>query len=111
MTKLAEKHCVPCRGGAQPLKGAELFCTPNNCRLENNRGTSCCQYFCFPILKPGWISWTALARPRSRKATIRTWARPGKVDVQIYTHKARGLTESDFVLAAKIDQVYFAGLR
>ena len=33
----------------------------------------------------------------------------GKVDVQIYTHKIRGLTESDFVLAAKIDQVYSAG--
>jgi len=35
----------------------------------------------------------------------------GKVDVQIYTHKIRGLTESDFVMAAKIDQVYSAGLR
>lgn len=34
----------------------------------------------------------------------------GKVDVQIYTHKIRGLTESDFVMAAKIDQVYFARL-
>jgi len=35
----------------------------------------------------------------------------GKVDVRIYTHKIRGLTESDFILAAKIDEVYFAGLR
>lgn len=35
----------------------------------------------------------------------------GKVDVQIYTHKIRGLTESDFVLAAKVDQIYSAGLR
>jgi len=34
----------------------------------------------------------------------------GKVDVQIYTHKVRGLTASDFVLAAKIDQAYVAGL-
>ncbi|HEV2447557.1 MAG TPA: 4a-hydroxytetrahydrobiopterin dehydratase, partial [Candidatus Sulfopaludibacter sp.] len=33
----------------------------------------------------------------------------GKVDVKIYTHKIRGLTESDFVLAAKIDQLFFAG--
>jgi len=33
------------------------------------------------------------------------------VDVKIYTHKIRGLTESDFVLAAKIDQVYLAGLK
>ena len=35
----------------------------------------------------------------------------GRVDVVVYTHKAQGLTESDFVLAAKIDEVYVAGLR
>ena len=27
----------------------------------------------------------------------------GKVDVRIWTHKIDGLTESDFILAAKID--------
>ena len=34
----------------------------------------------------------------------------GKVDVQIYTHKIRGLSESDFVLAAKIDELFFRGV-
>jgi len=34
----------------------------------------------------------------------------GKVDVEIYTHKIKGLTESDFILAAKTDEVYVAGL-
>jgi 4a-hydroxytetrahydrobiopterin dehydratase len=29
----------------------------------------------------------------------------GKVDVSIWTHKINGLTESDFVLAAKIDRL------
>jgi 4a-hydroxytetrahydrobiopterin dehydratase len=29
----------------------------------------------------------------------------GKLDVQIYTHKIQGLTESDFILAAKIDEL------
>ena len=29
-----------------------------------------------------------------------TW---GKVEITIYTHKINGLTESDFILAAKID--------
>ena len=32
-----------------------------------------------------------------------TW---GKVDVTSWTHKINGLTESDFILAAKIDQLY-----
>jgi 4a-hydroxytetrahydrobiopterin dehydratase len=29
----------------------------------------------------------------------------GKVGVEIYTHKVNGLTESDFILAAKIDEL------
>jgi pterin-4a-carbinolamine dehydratase len=28
------------------------------------------------------------------------------VDITIWTHKIDGLTESDFILAAKIDQLY-----
>jgi len=30
----------------------------------------------------------------------------GKVDVKIYTHKIRGLSENDFILAAKIDELF-----
>jgi 4a-hydroxytetrahydrobiopterin dehydratase len=30
----------------------------------------------------------------------------GKVDIQIWTHKIDGLTESDFILAAKIDGLH-----
>lgn len=29
----------------------------------------------------------------------------GRVEVTIWTHKVNGLTESDFILAAKIDQI------
>ena len=31
----------------------------------------------------------------------------GKVDVMMCTHKIRGLSESDFILGAKIDRLYF----
>jgi 4a-hydroxytetrahydrobiopterin dehydratase len=30
----------------------------------------------------------------------------GKVEVKIWTHKIDGLTESDFILAAKIEQIH-----
>jgi len=30
----------------------------------------------------------------------------GQVDIKIWTHKVDGLTESDFILAAKIDRLY-----
>jgi 4a-hydroxytetrahydrobiopterin dehydratase len=31
----------------------------------------------------------------------------GNVKVTLYTHKIAGLTESDFILAAKVDQLFF----
>jgi len=30
----------------------------------------------------------------------------GRTDVTLYTHKIKGLSESDFILAAKIDRVF-----
>jgi 4a-hydroxytetrahydrobiopterin dehydratase len=30
----------------------------------------------------------------------------GRVDIRIWTHKIDGLTESDFILAAKIDRLH-----
>lgn len=36
--------------------------------------------------------------------------REEQVDVKIYAHKIRELSESDFVLAAEVDREYFAGL-
>jgi 4a-hydroxytetrahydrobiopterin dehydratase len=32
----------------------------------------------------------------------------GKVGITTWTHKINGLTESDFILAAKIDELYKA---
>ena len=29
----------------------------------------------------------------------------GKVEITLWTHKVKGLTESDFIMAAKIDQL------
>lgn len=31
----------------------------------------------------------------------------GKVTVTFFTHKIKGLTESDFIMAAKVDRLYF----
>jgi 4a-hydroxytetrahydrobiopterin dehydratase len=42
--------------------------------------------------------------PRSR-AIIPTLLGWGKVEITIWTHAVDGLTESDFILAAKIDQL------
>ena len=48
--------------------------------------------------------WPSRKRPPSGSVAL-SW---GKVDVVTYTHKINGLTESDFILAAKIDRAFAA---
>jgi 4a-hydroxytetrahydrobiopterin dehydratase len=111
MTKLAEKHCVPCRGGIPPLHGAELIPyaeqLPDWKIVEEHH---LAKSFPFPDFKSAldFVNRIgAVAEQEGHHPDLGlAW---GKVDVQIFTHKIKGLTESDFVLAAKIDEV-FAGL-
>jgi 4a-hydroxytetrahydrobiopterin dehydratase len=106
---LAQKHCVPCRGGVPPLKGEELQKLADQVRdwkvVDEHHIT---KTFLFPDFK------TALAFVNRAGAVAEAeghhpdlclaW---GRVDVKTYTHKIDGLTESDFILAAKIDQEFF----
>jgi 4a-hydroxytetrahydrobiopterin dehydratase len=112
MSNLAEKHCVPCRGGTPPLQGAELIPfaeqLPDWKIVDEHHIT---RSFRFPDFKTGLdfvnrVGAVAEAEGHHPDLCL-AW---GKVDVQIYTHKIRGLTESDFVMGAKVDQVYSAGL-
>jgi 4a-hydroxytetrahydrobiopterin dehydratase len=113
MSNLAEKHCVPCRGGVQPLKGAELLPyaeqLPEWKIIEEHH---IAKAFSFPDFKTGldFVNQVgAVAEQEGHHPDLcLKW---GKVGIEIYTHKIRGLTESDFVMAAKIDQVYLAGRR
>jgi 4a-hydroxytetrahydrobiopterin dehydratase len=113
MSNLAEKHCVPCRGGVLPLQGAQLLPyaeqLPDWKIIEEHH---IAKTFAFPDFKAGlaFVNQVgALAEEQGHHPDLcLKW---GKVGVEIYTHKIRGLTESDFVMAAKIDQLYLAGLR
>jgi 4a-hydroxytetrahydrobiopterin dehydratase len=106
---LAAKHCVPCRGGVLPLKGAELqklsSQLPDWKVIDEHHIT---KTFLFPDFKlaldfvnrVGAVAETEGHHPDIALA----W---GRVDVKTYTHKIDGLTESDFILAAKVDQEFF----
>lgn len=113
MTKLAEKHCVPCRGGVPALHGAELV--PYAQQLPDWKIIQehhVAKTFLFADFKKGldFLNRVGiLAEEEGHHPDLcLSW---GKVDVQIYTHKARGLTENDFVLAAKIDELSSAAPR
>ncbi len=108
-TDLARKHCVPCRGGIPPLQGEEL--RKLSAQLPEWQvidGHHISKTFAFPDFKTalafvnraGEVAETEGHHPDM----CLTW---GRVDVKTYTHKIEGLTESDFILAAKIDQAFF----
>ncbi len=107
-SELASRQCVPCQGGVPPLAGEDLK------RLQGE-------------LDGGWVLvdehhlqrrfelanfsealnltnriGELAERENHHPIICLSW---GYVEVTLYTHKIDGLTESDFILAAKIDQL------
>jgi len=102
--ELSQKQCEPCRGGVPPLKGDELA------RLAEQLGGGWQvvdehhleQEFSFRDFREA-LDFTnrlgEIAESEGHHPDVRlSW---GSVHVTIYTHKIDGLTESDFILAAK----------
>ena len=105
MTELASKTCVPCKGGTPALKGEELdelrrqvpewevveehhlrrrFRFRNfreSLRFINEVGELAEEQGHHPDISFGW----------------------GYAEITVWTHKIDGLTESDFIFAAKVD--------
>jgi|SRR5581483_2600481 len=106
--KLVEKHCIPCRGGVPPLQGEELRSYADQLpEWKVTDGHHITRTFLFPDFKQAlnFVNRVgAVAEAEGHHPDILlTW---GKAEVKTYTHKIDGLTESDFILAAKIDQEY-----
>ena len=102
---LAEKHCVPCRGGVPPLHGEEL--EKMKAQLPDWQvvdGHHLTRSYTFPDFKTAldFVNRAgAIAEEEGHHPDLYlAW---GKVDVKTWTHKIDGLTESDFILAAKLD--------
>lgn len=107
MAELASKTCVPCRGGVPPLAGKELENLSKEVpqwRVMN--GHHIAREFKFPDFKQAlaFVNQVgAIAEEQGHHPDIfLTW---GKAEITTWTHKIDGLTESDFILAAKIDKL------
>jgi len=110
MASLAEKTCVPCRGGVPALKGAKLaeiheqLAEPAEWKVVNEHYIV--RNFKFPDFKTALAFVNrvgALAEEQGHHPDILlAW---GKAEITLWTHAVDGLTESDFILAAKIDQL------
>jgi len=104
---LADKHCVPCRGGVPPLKGEELermMAQVTGWQVVDQHHLD--KAYTFPDFRKAleFVNQAGeIAEKEGHHPDLHlSW---GKVGVEIWTHKIDGLTESDFILAAKIDKV------
>ena len=107
MSELSSKQCVPCRGGVPALRGDEIQPLLDQLNgwevelehhLKKNYGFANFAEALEFVNRVG-----ALAEEQGHHPDICFgW---GKVEITIWTHKIDGLTESDFVLAAKIDKL------
>ena len=107
MTDLASKSCVPCRGGAPPLKGEELDDLwrqiPGWEVVEEHHLRRRFRFKNFREALDFVNRVGELAEEQGHHPDVRFgW---GYAEVTVYTHKIDGLTESDFILAAKISEL------
>lgn len=107
MPELAERQCVPCRGGVPPLTAEEIRPLIADLRgWQVINGHHLQKAYSFKNFREtlDFINRVGeLAEEQGHHPDICFgW---GKADITIWTHKIDGLTESDFVLAAKIDRL------
>jgi 4a-hydroxytetrahydrobiopterin dehydratase len=108
LENLADQNCVPCRGGVPPMKGTELKriqqLVPKWKVMKEHHIT---RAFTFPDFKQALDFVNRVGDVAERQGhhpdILLTW---GKAEVTLWTHKIDGLSHSDFIMAAKIDQLY-----
>ena len=107
-TKIAEKTCSACRGNESPLKGDAL----DHLREQLGKGWNVVdehhleKTFTFDDFRQALDFTNAVgevAEDQDHHPDI--YLSYGKVGVQVWSHKIDGLTESDFIFAAKVDEV------
>ncbi len=108
MSRLAETRCVPCRGGIPPLTPSEVEALKPEVpdwqvvaqdgipRLERVIRFKDFQSALEFTQKVGALAEEEDHHPR----LITEW---GRVTVQWWTHKIKGLHQNDFIMAAKTD--------
>ena len=105
---LINKSCIPCHGGVPALTDKEtnkLMTELNNSWLVNTQGHLYNEYkfddFMQAMEFANKIAILAEEEQHHPDLLV-SW---GMCKVEIWTHKINGLTESDFILAAKIENI------
>jgi 4a-hydroxytetrahydrobiopterin dehydratase len=105
---LASRSCIPCRGGVPALRGQAISTfladLDPGWRVVSEHHLE--KEYAFPDFRKALdfaVRIGELAETEGHHPDIHlSW---GRVTLRIWTHKIDGLTENDFILAAKADRV------
>jgi len=106
--ELAKRACVPCRGGIPPLAGEAIDAllaklTPDWKVIDGHHLEAEYPFSAYRTALDFTRQVGELAEAEGHHPDLYlVW---GKVKVTLWTHKIDGLTESDFIFAAKTDQI------
>ncbi len=111
MTELSDKKCVPCEGGIPAFDITEIhkyLKKVDGWNVENDKSKN---YFLIKEFKfknflesQNFINKVGeIAEKEGHHPDI--WFGWGYAKIKIFTHAIKGLHESDFVLAAKVDRI------
>lgn len=111
ISSLATKHCVPCHGGTPRLTASEVKAllprVPAWQVVDDVRLTRTFRFkdFAVPMAFANEIASVGEAEGHHPDLHIH-W---GRLEVEITTHAIEGLSENDFILAARIDRLLKSG--
>ena len=105
---LSKKHCTPCRKDTPPLTAEQFSQLYNKLSqdwiiVENHRLEKTYRFADFAQALAFTNKVGALAEQEGHHPDIHLSY--GKVVIQLYTHKIQSLSENDFILAAKCDEL------
>ena len=111
MSDLAEKKCIPCEGGIPSFKIDEIHKYLKkvdgwDVKSDDNKTYYLIKDFKFKNFLESQLFVNKigeLAEKENHHPDI--WFGWGYVKIKIFTHAIKGLHESDFILAAKIDKI------
>lgn len=106
MSELSKKKCIPCKAGTPPIKGNELkrFMGElgNGWKLVEEHHLE--KEYTFKNFKEALDFVNKVGKIAEEEGhhpdIFLSW---GKVKLMFWTHKINGLSESDFIMAAKSD--------
>ena len=113
MTELADRRCKPCEGGVAPLDTAQASASLTALHPDwnlNGDGKSIIRAFDFPafsrtIAFTNAVAWIATVEGHHPEMTVSY----GRCVVAYKTTAIDGLSDNDFICAAKVDRIAAAG--